>query len=283
MLFAWRGVKGVWKTPSVRLLEAQEAVLICSGFCNVCIYTEHTNTYSARNSPHCHTTKKFQLPWLSWRATSNCLASDLSDDSWCIPTLHVDLCLEAAFPTHLQSSYFPKKRFQGRQFAAACSVSPWVRAGALPPMQEAAVSLARQFLRIINYLDDLCGSLRCSLPQILAIYRQDSVISTQFPIFGCQTSLEQIQNKNPCLIRLPDQFDSQGFRSVSLYQGDMDHFLIRSRRGVLLCSPIGKAFLLEDNEVENRTWVAQEGHSLAVSHTADVDTIHLEKQTNQSP
>lgn len=59
----------------------------------------------------------------------------------------------------------------------------------------------------------------------------------------------------------------------------MDHFLICSRSGVLLCNLIGKAFLLQNHEVENRTWVAQEGHSLAVSHTADVDTIHLEKQT----
>lgn len=145
-------------------------------------------------------------------------------------------------------------------------------------MQEAAASLATQ-LRIINYLDDLCSGLRCSLPQILAVYRQDSVIPTQLPIFGCQTSLQQIQNKNPCLICLPDQFDSQGLGSVSLYQGDMDHFLICSRSGVLLCNLIGKAFLLQNHEVENRTWVAQEGHSLAVSHTADVDTIHLEKQT----
>lgn len=32
---------------------------------------------------------------------------------------------------------------------------------------------------------------------------------------------------------------------------------------------------MQNHEVENRTWVAQEGHSLAVSHTADVDTIHL--------
>lgn len=181
-------MEGVWKTSSVWLLQAQEAVLISSGFCDVCIYTVHANTYSARNSPHCHTTKKFQLPWLSWHATSKCLASDVSDDSWCIPTLHVYLCLEAVFPTHLQRSYFPKKRFQGRQFAPACSVSPWVRAGALPSMQEAAASLATQ-LRIINYLDDLCSGLRCSLPQILAVYRQDSVIPTQLPIFGCQTSL----------------------------------------------------------------------------------------------
>lgn len=155
-------------TAHVAILFPQPIFLACS---------VHQNIWHAaiRTDPCC-------------AGNSKCLASDVSDDSWCIPTLHVYLHLEAVFPAHLQRSYFPKKRFQGRQFAPACSVSPWVRAGALPSMQEAAASLATQ-LRIINYLDDLCSGLRCSLPQILAVYRQDSVIPTQLPIFGCQTSL----------------------------------------------------------------------------------------------
>lgn len=111
------------------------------------------------------------------------------DDSRWIPTLHVYLHLEAVLPTHLQGSHFPKEIFQGMQFALVWSVSPWVRTGALPSTQTAAESLAIQPHHVINYLDYLRSSLRCSLPQILAIYWQDSVIPTQFSIFGCQTSL----------------------------------------------------------------------------------------------
>lgn len=87
------------------------------------------------------------------------------DDSRWIPTLHVYLHLEAVLPTHLQGSHFPKEIFQGMQFALVHSVSPWVRTGALPSMQAAI-----QPHHNINYLYYLRGSLRCSLPQILAIY-----------------------------------------------------------------------------------------------------------------
>lgn len=60
------------------------------------------------------------------------------DSRW-IPTLHVYLRLEAVRPTHPQGGHFPREIFQGMQFALVLSVSPWVRTGALPSMQAAAV------------------------------------------------------------------------------------------------------------------------------------------------
>lgn len=64
-------------------------------------------------------------------------------DSRCVPTLHVYPIWKQCFPHICREAAFPEGS-QGRQVAPACSVSPWVRAGALPSMQTAAESLATQ-------------------------------------------------------------------------------------------------------------------------------------------
>lgn len=53
----------------------------------------------------------------------------------------------------------------------------------------------------------------------------------------------------------------------------MDYFLVHDRGS----RPVGKALFLEHEEMELITGLAQERDSLAVGHTADVHTIHLEE------
>lgn len=166
------------------VLEAQAAALVSP--CRRCTHLLRAHKYSlCKKGSSLHPTALAELKCHEPRPCSRLVR----DDSRWIPTLGVYLHLEAVLPTHLQGSNFPKEIFQGLQFALVCSVSPQVRTGALPSTQAAAESLAIQHHRVINYLDYLCSSLRCSLPQILAVYRQDSVIPTQLSIFGCQTSL----------------------------------------------------------------------------------------------
>lgn len=111
------------------------------------------------------------------------------------------------------------------------------------------------------YLDDLGGTLGCTVPQVLSIDGQNFVTVLQFAVFGRQPSRQQIQDEHATLVRFADQLYAERFRALTLGQRHLQYGagVLRGGRvavggagqdGVLIGArlPGFETFLLHDGE-----------------------------------
>lgn len=70
----------------------------------------------------------------------------------------------------------------------------------------------------ITHLYDLGSALRCAVPQVVSVDSEHFVVVPQFPVFGCETPGQQVQDEDPALVRLADEFDAERFAALTLHE-----------------------------------------------------------------
>lgn len=133
------------------------------------------------------------------------------------------------------------------------------------------------------YLNDLGGKLRGPMLQVMSIDGEHSVIAAQPSVLCSQPPLQQVKNKNACLIGPSYEFNAKLFTRVPFVKDHMeDLFPWRAPIEVAVC-PVPKAPLSQHGKLQRGAGLGEGGSGIVVRYIADVTVVDLEdKNYDQS-
>lgn len=113
--------------------------------------------------------------------------------------------------------------------------------------------------------------------QVVPINGQHAVITAEPAVLSSQTPFQEVEDKNPWLVRSAHQLDAELLAGVALVQGHLEAVLPPGARRVRVgVRAAAEAPLPQHRQVQHRARLRQHGSSVVVGHVAYVKAIDLQ-------